>query len=134
MRFEVLGGTHRHTDPKTGKHRDYKTGELISSDIDLAALFVGKFRRVDNVIPDEEPEPEEEKSKEKSKKSTTTGATEARGENVTEDFDKKLVEGFEVFQRGDLYHFYEKGKTAPVNKTGLKRGEVLKAIKTHLEE
>ncbi len=144
MRFEHLGGgSHQGIDGKT-----YKKGDVVTSrTIDLEKVFPGKFRRCD-LIPAPEDTAEEapvspkvglaalqasfETKKIKVKPAGAPTPADARGTNVTSTFN--VDSDFKVFQRGDLFHVYEGDKTTPINKNGLKRGDVEGAVTAYLEE
>lgn len=138
-RYELLpGGPHHHKEPGQDTERLYKSGEIIKTRLPLDTMFKGKFRKLDEITPPtagEEPVKEEPKSdKDGTKPAKGTDGKEGRGEDVSADFDSDKVEGYDIFQRGDLFHVYETGKTKPIHDKGLKRGEVLKTIKKFEDE
>ena len=136
MRFEVLAGNHVDLAGKL-----YNRGEVITTNVPLDKKFVNKFKRLGKA-PKDKKKKKKDKGKRKARVKLSAAspaapdaqAAEARGTNVTDQFESVANEGLLVFKRGPWHHVYDGDNTTPLNDKGLKKAKVEEFVTAHLEE
>lgn len=153
MHFEFIGNKYEHQ----GKH--YKKGDVIETEVDLAARYRGSFRRVASIPGGFAPlaslikDPNAPAAKPAApapaipappvvvktaaapiKIAAPDPALAARGTDVTTKFPATAAhpEGFKVFQRGELFHVFMGDAVTPINAAGLKADAVDAAVEKYL--
>lgn len=125
--FEVLAGTHSHTDGK-----DYTAGQIVrDTHLDLATMFVGKFKEV-TVAPSAVPVASPSASAGEGGKAPAAyvPVESALGADVTPNFQSAMDADYKVFQKGKKFFVAESPDfNKALNKTGLVEADVADYVK-----
>ena len=136
---------------KVGEHeqngRTYKPGDVIDTEKDLCAMFIGKFDLIhDTDVEDsgKKTKPtistpsDEDKDDKEDLKSESLSEESKYGKDVTENFKKALVIGVLVFEKvkknGKWYTVIDPDDNSVLNKKNLRKGKVNGFLKSITEE
>jgi hypothetical protein len=156
MRFKLLSGSHIGPSVKDPEgnltSKTYETGDIIESDIDLAARFLNKFEKLPDapseIVPEQMPKGNETPPSRRSPKAPTSHVTlpptttrakdtkekteeeESLGEDVSDKFPETKDMGLKVFKEGR--HYFVAKADAPTEPLNGEDNEL--TTKEHVQE